>query len=149
MVYQLEPIEDEDLNSKEKSEPIKEKTIKTEVPSGNAPAETKPEKEATQEISSAEKDDTYSKILSKVKTVPAKDADDQEIAKDAAATSQKTDAESQIQHLVDLAMQKGLFHAVKVAQHMQDNYVLDMFHDKLLSEELHAALVQKGLIKEE
>ena len=58
------------------------------------------------------------------------------------------DAETQIQHLVDLAQQKGIMHAVKVARHMEDNYILDTFHDKMLADELHDALIKKGMIKE-
>lgn len=148
MAYQLEPIDEEDLKPKENPESGKEQIIKPEAPSGSVPAETKPERETGQEIVSAEKDDSYSKILSQVKSAPAKDTDDEEVAKDAQAATQKTDAESQVQHLVDVAMQKGVVHAVKVARHMEDNYILDMFHDKLLSEELHKALLEKGLIQE-
>jgi hypothetical protein len=148
MVYQLEPLEEGD-NPKEKVEPIEEKPIQAETPVESASAEKEAQIETTQEVAAAEKDNSYSKILSKVKTAPAKNTDEQEVASDAQAVSQKSDAESQIQHLVDVAMQKGVIHAVKVAQHMEDNYILDMFHDKLLSEELHDALVKKGLIKEE
>jgi hypothetical protein len=109
---------------------------------------TKIEQEIPQEIVAAEKDDSYGKILSKVQAQDDSIADQNAIASDALVGSQKIDADSQVQHLVDIAGQKGVIHAVKVAQHMQDNYVLDTFHDKLLSEELHAALLQKGLIKE-
>jgi hypothetical protein len=49
---------------------------------------------------------------------------------------------------VDIALEKGVIHAVNVAKHLEDNYVLDMFHDKLLSDELHEALMKKGLIEE-
>jgi hypothetical protein len=31
---------------------------------------------------------------------------------------------------------------------MEDNYVLDTFHDRLLADELHDAFVKKGIIKE-
>lgn len=109
---------------------------------------TKIEQEIPQEIVAAEKDDSYGKILSKVQAQDDSIADQNAIASDALVGSQKINADSQVQHLVDIAGQKGVIHAVKVAQHMQDNYVLDTFHDKLLSEELHAALLQKGLIKE-
>lgn len=148
MVYQLEPLEDADLNAEKKINPEKKKSIQPEAPITDAPAEKETKIETAQEIASAEKDSAYSKVLSQVKKASAKDEDKDEIAKDAEAANKKTDAESKIQHLVDLTMQKGLFHAVKVAQHMQDNYVLDMFHDKLVTEELHDALIKKGLIKE-
>lgn len=147
MVYQLEPLEDSDAEKKINSE--REKPIQPETPAENVPAEKEAKIETTQETAAAEKDNSYSKILSKVKSVQAKDMDEQEVVNDAQAVSQKNDAESQIQHLVDVAMQKGVVHAVKVARHMEDNYILDMFHDKLLSEELHDALVKKGLIEAE
>ena len=43
---------------------------------------------------------------------------------------------------------QGVIHAVKVARHLDDNYAMDEFHDRLMAEELHDALVKKGLIKE-
>ena len=45
-------------------------------------------------------------------------------------------------------MQKGVVHAVKVARHLEDNYALDEFHDRMLADELHEALIKKGLIEE-
>jgi len=35
-----------------------------------------------------------------------------------------------------------------VARHLQDNYALDEFHDRLLAQEFHDALIKKGLIEE-
>jgi hypothetical protein len=136
----LEPIEENDLNLEKKfgvaGDQQKENSVVEKV-----------EKEIPQEIVSAEKDATYNKILSKVQTVHPVPNDD-DVKKDAQKVSEKTDSESQIQHLVDLAQQKGVVHAVKVARHFEDNYVLDQFHDKLMADELHSALLQKGLIKD-
>ena len=137
----LEPITEEDLNLESKfgkveaGKPLESKEI---LP--------KTEEEPAKEIISAEKDDAYSKILSKVKASPAVDMNDEEVKNDAKEAIEKQDAESQIQHLVDIAENKGIIHAVKVAKHLEDNYILDMFHDRLLSDELHDALVSKGLI---
>ena len=50
--------------------------------------------------------------------------------------------------LVRIAELKGIPHAVKVAQHLDDNYALDEFHERLLTEELNEALVRRGLIEE-
>jgi hypothetical protein len=47
-----------------------------------------------------------------------------------------------------LAEAKGVVHAVKVAQHLEDNYLLDELHDRLLATDLHDALVKKGMITE-
>ena len=73
---------------------------------------------------------------------------DTDVATDAATTNSGIDAESKITNLVQLAETKGIPHAVKVARHMEDNYTLDEFHDRLLGEELHDALVKNGMIKE-
>ncbi|MFA6047531.1 MAG: hypothetical protein WCV59_00305 [Parcubacteria group bacterium] len=94
-----------------------------------------------------EKDDAYAKIMAKVSPVRQVVQDD-EVAGDAQSVDQETDAESKIRNLVNLAETKSVAHAVSVARHMEDNYVLDEFHDRLLGEELHDALVKKGLIKE-
>jgi hypothetical protein len=136
----LEPITEEDLNLESKFgkiEPGKPFEEKESLP--------KLEKEPAEEIISAEKEDAYSKILSKVQSqsVPV---NGEEVKNDAQKTFEKQDAQSQLQHLVDIASSKGVLHAVNVARHMEDNYILDMFHDKLLSDELHDALMEKGLI---
>ena len=142
----LEPIEESDLNLEEK---LKHGSVDF---SGNgnsqesAPAVTI-EREKPQEISAGEKDSSYGKILSKVQT-QTDDVNQEEVASDAEAGAQKSDAESQVQHLVDIAQQKGVVHAVKVARHMESNYVLDTFHDRILADDLHDALVKKGMIKE-
>lgn len=143
MKSNLEPIEERDLDLEGK--------LRRPDMGISAEQEKNPyyvETETPQEISAAEKDDSYVKILSKVQTEQAEDVDYGMVASDAQDAHTKMDAETQVQHLVDLASQKGVIHAVKVAKHMQDNYVLDTFHDRMLGEELHDALVKKGLIKE-
>ncbi len=139
----LEPIEEKDLDLEGK--------LKKGL-GGNFSAPEAPtfgvEREAPTEISSAEKDSAYGKILAKVQTQTDNTTDQTDVSQDAQVVSQKTNAQSQVSHLVDLASQKGVVHAVKVARHLEDNYVLDTFHDKLLGQELHDALVAKGMIKE-
>ncbi len=103
--------------------------------------------ESAAEKSAAEKDASYQNILSKVKT--QNDNDDDSIMQDASNLHQQTDRESQITHLIDLAMTKGVEHAVKVAQKAEDYYVLDQLHDRLLADDLHDALVSRELIKEQ
>jgi hypothetical protein len=139
----IEPIEEKDLDLEAKFKGRAETP-----PEEDFRKAVKVEKEPASELSPAEKDSAYNKILAKVRQSSQMIVDQGAVSSDAAAVYQKTDAESQIQHLVDLAMAKGVIHSVKVAQHLEDNYVLDMFHDKLLSEELHDALLKKGLIKE-
>ena len=139
----LEPIEESDLDMESKMK----KGFTKENHQEFAPI-SDVEREKPQEISASEKDNAYNKILSKVQTQNDYKTSQNEVANDAEAGAQKMDAETQIQHLVDLAQQKGVLHAVKVARHMEDNYILDTFHDRMLAEELHNALVEKGMIKE-
>lgn len=142
MKSNLEPIEENDLDLEGKLRGVAME---------NPVEQAKPfavEREVPQEISVAEKDDSYGKILSKVQTQATDEVDMDAVASDAQVGAQKIDAETQVQHLVDIAQQKGVIHAVKVAQHMQDNFVLDTFHDRLLGEQLHDALLKNGMIKE-
>lgn len=142
----LEPIEEGDgslakkFGHVEKGDFGKAKEIKEEKLADQ-------EKEKPREISSAEKDSSYGKILSKIKKKKTSSKKvKRDVAQDAGEVFSKTDAKSQVQHLVDLATTGDVVHAVKVARHLEDNYVLDMFHDRLLSDELHDALLEKGLI---
>jgi hypothetical protein len=138
----LEPIEESDLDLKGKLTQGGLENRVEEKPELNV------EREQPLEVSAAERDSAYGNILSKVQSQQTDDSSNDDIASDAQIGAQKTDAESQVQHLVDVAMQKGVVHAVKVARHMEDNYILDTFHDKLLADELHNALVNKGLVEE-
>jgi len=145
----LEPIEDADLNLKNKFLGESEKDG-----AGEAKKETGKkvetldfsEKAPERKEGAVEKEAAYSKILSKVKKpmAPA----DESIASDAESASVESGAEAKIEKLVQLATQKGVIHAVKVARHLDDNYTLDEFHDRLMAEDFHDALVQKGLIRE-
>lgn len=142
----LEPIEESEMSLAKKFGHIEKSAIDGQKESDKENISFDEKKEVTQEIVGAEKDDSYNKILSKIKKKSDDGDDSNNVATDAQSVSQKTDAESQIQQLVDIAINKDVVHAVKVAKHLEDNYVLDMFHDKLLSDELHNALLEKGLI---
>lgn len=147
----LEPIEEGDLDLASKF------GGKSEGEAGPKTAETQPEfkeapivieKPAEREEGSAEKEAVYAKILSKTPAQAPIVSSEEEIKKDAELVNLERDAESKVNNLLGLAQNKGVIHAVKVARHYEDNYVMDEFHDRLLADELHDALVQKGLIKE-
>ena len=110
-------------------------------------AETVPETGSERKDGAVEEEDVYAKILSIVKT-QTPPADDSSVPKDAEAVSAQETAELKVNNLINLAMQKGIIHAVKVAKHLEDNYTLDEMHDRLLADEFHKALVEKGLLKE-
>lgn len=132
----LEPIEEKDLNTETK---FKEGVLDGGVEKLFEGAEKAPEK-----IAEGESD--YQKILSEVKQASGA-GNDPEVKSDAAKVSEFQDADSQIQHLVQLALDKGIAHAVKVARHL-DYYSLDKLHDILLTDELHKALVERKLLPE-
>lgn len=97
------------------------------------------------------RDSMYGRIMSKVRAKKSDDTDKSDsqahtVARDARTGAMHTDADSQVSHLVDLAVTKGAVHAVKVAQHMENYYILDVLHDKMLADKLHDALVAKNLI---
>ncbi len=139
----LEPIEESDLNLKEKflgSSGAVGTEKEAEVP------HTLEQKGERQE-GVQEKEASYSKILSKVKS--SSESKDEDISKDAEDANKELEYGSKINKLVELAELKGVVHAVKVARHMEDNYLLDELHDKLLGDDLHEALVKKGFINED
>lgn len=91
----------------------------------------------------------YQEILSKtsVPQDPASPAAASQVEVDAKAVYDETDAEARVTKLVSLAETKGIEHAVRVAQKLNDFYVLDRMHDEL-SGKFYDALKAKGLISE-
>jgi hypothetical protein len=143
----LEPIEEADLDVKNKFTGNAENPVKpafeNKRESEPVALEKLPENRSE---GAAEKDQSYTQILSKVKT--AVPHDDSSVASDAQDVSLNEGEEAKIETLIKLATTKGVAHAVKVARHFEDNYALDEFHDRLLADELHNALLKRGLIKE-
>ena len=135
--------ENGELMPKENSEGEKEKdTTEGKIEFSQSGEEKKERKEGVME-----KDDVYSKILSNVSSAN-QSISDKDVEIDAQEANLGIDAESKIENLVKIAQIKGIPHAVKVAKHIEDNYILDEFHDRLLGDELHKALLEKGLITE-
>lgn len=73
--------------------------------------------------------------------------DDRAISFDASAIASVQDSESRVQKLLDLALVKGVPHAVSVARHI-DAYTLDRTHDRL-ADELSEELKKRGLLSED
>ncbi|MDQ5901978.1 MAG: hypothetical protein QG606_194, partial [Patescibacteria group bacterium] len=65
---------------------------------------------------------------------------------DARNLSLLADVESQVTRLLDLATQKGIPHAVHVAQKLKNYYVLDRMHDEMV-DKFYQGLVEKGLVE--
>lgn len=141
----LEPLNDADLDLAKKFGHIENGEMDNQENKKETPIFS-PEQEIGKEVIGVEKDSTYNKILSKITSKNNSTASDDDITNDANEAYLKMDADSQVQHLVNLAMNKGVVHAVKVAKKLEDNYVLDMMHDKMIEESFHAALVENKLI---
>ena len=70
----------------------------------------------------------------------------EEIIKDAKGIK-NLDTARQVKVLVTLAFEKGIGHSIKVARNLNDAYLLDELHDKLVGE-LRSELVEKGKLKD-
>jgi len=163
-----EPIEKEDLDLKNKftgpgknevqkpeKELVKEKKeVPIETPEIKEAEPSGLEKEAGAEIPEKE---ISKKIETARKTIQTqKPAAAASVAGDAQVVSQITEYEKKVEKLVELALQKGPEHAIKVAQHLDkgksvfeaDNYTLDEVHDRMLEDGLRKQLIRKGLLKE-
>ena len=57
------------------------------------------------------------------------------------------DTARQVEILSALAFEKGINHSVSIARNLNDAYLLDELHDRLVGE-LHEELVKKGKLKE-
>ena len=57
------------------------------------------------------------------------------------------DTARQVKVLITLAFEKGIGHSIKVARNLNDAYLLDELHDKLVGE-LRNELVEKGKLKD-
>jgi hypothetical protein len=57
------------------------------------------------------------------------------------------DETRKIETLIAIALEKGIMHSIEVANNLQDPYILDTLHDKLVGE-LHDRLVSEKKLKE-
>lgn len=119
--------------------------------SASAPApETAPvQPEQTAEQKEERVEGKYLEILQKAApTASPTVAQDDETAVTAKSIGALTDEEAKVSRLLELAEQKGVTQAVKVAYALKDYYVLDRMHDEL-ADKLYAGLVEKGLVTKE
>lgn len=91
----------------------------------------------------------YLEILQK--TSPAASpavAKDDETAATAKTIGALADEETKVSRLLELAEQKGVAQAVKIAYALKDYYILDRMHDEL-ADKLYTGLLEKGLVTRE
>jgi hypothetical protein len=80
-------------------------------------------------------------------TVIADEKEKAEEIKNDAREIKNLDTARQVKVLVTLAFEKGIGHSIKVARNLNDAYLLDELHDKLVGE-LRNELVEKGKLKD-
>lgn len=106
-------------------------------------------KEVKIEGSVEQREGKYNEILSQVtpQSTPTLQSTDDHLL-DAKSIGDTIDEESKIQKLLDLATERGVVYAVKVARSLGDYYALDRMHDDI-ADKLYEGLLAKGLIKKE
>jgi hypothetical protein len=140
----LEPIDESEADVSRKFGPKE-----AAMPAGRVEAPDVPEARTERREGFAEKEESYRKILAVASARPSRPAsDDRAVTDDVQALSAEMDADSHVRQLVDVAMAKGLVHAVQVARKLGDFYVLDRMHDEL-AEKFYDALVERGVIERE
>jgi len=166
-----EPIEQKDLDLAKKIKEVnidiekvvpedveKKEIIPTPETSGEIQSETSVESPADTEVLADKPEEKVSeKIETARQTIGAQQAAPAaNVANDAQTVSGIQEFEKKVEKLVEIAVQKGPEHAIRVAQHMDkgkdssqsDNYTLDEIHDRLIEDEVRTQLIQKGLLKE-
>lgn len=73
---------------------------------------------------------------------------DAEVELDAKSVYNETDEEARVTKLLSLVETKGPEYAVRVARHLDDNYVLDRMHDELAGR-FYETLKAKGVVRDE
>ena len=63
-------------------------------------------------------------------------------AEDKARKIGALDEEKKLKHLLEIAKNKGVLFAIKIAEEMKDPYILDTFHDLLVMEGLYKNFVK-------
>jgi hypothetical protein len=76
------------------------------------------------------------------------DEDSSNIQKHAQGVLKINDPQRQIERLVQLAVNRNPGFAIKVAKHLDDNYILDQVHDRLVEDKVRDELIKKGLLEE-
>lgn len=71
-----------------------------------------------------------------------------DVKKHAHEVYQIQDPAQQIERIVQIAITHDPVHAIKVAQHLDDNYVLNEVHDRLVEDQVREELIKRGLLKE-
>ncbi len=135
-----ENIQLDEIKELEKKLAEKRAAFETEVPQvENREAEIT--KENLQEVSSQQA------VPTQQQTAIIANEDETKSAEKDFKKIKNLDTARQVEVLSALAFEKGINHSVSIARNLNDAYLLDELHDKLVGE-LHEELVKKGKLKE-
>lgn len=156
-ISNAETLEQDVKQEAEKGEVVEEKEkIKNPIKENPQPVESFDQEVEIPEISPEKRKEILEGLEGKIEKVAptkddgAKDDDDQheEVVKHASEVVEISNPEQQIEKIVQLAISKDPYHAIKVAQHLDNNYILDKVHDELVEDKVRKELIKKGLLKE-
>lgn len=139
MPEELRPIRD-NMDSNENGEGISASQEQGDLVAENVERGGTPEKKQETEANQ------LAEILSKTAPVLGTAGSTGSATDDARNLSLLADIESQVTRLMDLATQKGIPHAVHVAQKMKNYYLLDRMHDEMV-DKFYQGLIEKGLVE--
>ncbi len=88
---------------------------------------------------------TGEKLKQGVPTAPTDDDKGEEVQVQAKEIA-KLDANDQVGHLVQIAETKNPYLALRIAKHLNDNYVLDELHSDLTEDKMRELFISKGLL---
>lgn len=89
----------------------------------------------------------HAKQKVKQQTATSDDESKEEIKKQTQEIMNIQDADQQIEKIIELATRKDPYFAIKVAQGLDNNFVLDEVHDELVEDKVRKVLINKGLLK--
>ncbi|MDQ5976230.1 MAG: hypothetical protein QG664_143 [Patescibacteria group bacterium] len=124
---------------------VEGKPEQTSSPQEREASSEGPESEKGPEKTQESETNQLTEILNKAGTVLGTSGSALSATDDARNLSLLADIESQVTRLLDLATQKGIPHAVHVAQKMKNYYLLDRMHDEMV-DKFYQGLVEKGMM---
>lgn len=123
---------------------LAEKKAAMNIESGMERMEIRPEM-SREDFSEAPVQTPATPVVSQI-AVASKSDEKKEIEQDTKSIAMM-DETRKIETLIAIALEKGIMHSIEVANNLQDPYILDTLHDKLVGE-LHDRLVREKKLKE-
>lgn len=97
------------------------------------------EKIVSEEIDALEKE--------AVKKSPGAAVSQKIIQEDTKTVLEIKNEDARAEALLKLSFEKGVYHAINVAKNLNDPYILDVFHDRLVSD-FYESLIKRGKLKQ-